>query len=106
MAELKKNIFIPENIQPSLVTFKKRNAKAKAKIKEKLVTSPQNSEDSSALSEDKSSNTIKWKKKNTGLVVISLVNNNSFDKDLFVIVFKADHDIPITSINNTTKQNN
>ncbi|RFU26487.1 hypothetical protein B7463_g9853, partial [Scytalidium lignicola] len=88
------------------ITFKKRNAKAKAKIKEKPVTSPQNSEDSSALSEDKSSNTIKRKKKNTSLVAVSSVNNNSSDKDLFAIVFTADCDAPITSTNNTTKQSN
>ena len=107
MVETKEDLVTPTDVQPLFVTFKKRNATARGKIRERPATaSPSQTDDSSASSANESSHRIKQRKKNTGVVATSSVNNNSSNKDLFTTVFTADRNAPLTDTNDATKQSN
>jgi RING finger protein 113A len=107
MAEIKGNAAAPTDVQPLIVTFKKRGAKAKGNIRKGPATPPSSqSYDSSdySSSENKSGYRIKRRKKNnTGVVTASSANNKSSDKELSATIFAADRNVPITIANDATK---
>lgn len=106
MAETRESLATPTEVQPSSVTFKKRNATARGKIRERPATVPPfQIDDSSDSSAEESGHKIKQRKKNTGVVATS-VNDKSSDKDLFATVFTADRNAPLTDTNDATKQSN
>jgi RING finger protein 113A len=104
MAEAKENVATATDVQPVL-TFKKRNAKAKANIRERPPT-PTLSESDDSSSEDESGHRFKRRKKNTGAVTVSSTNNKPSDTNLSATVFTADRNASITSTNDATKQSN
>jgi RING finger protein 113A len=114
MAEIKGNAAAPTDVQPLIVTFKKRGAKAKGNIRKGPATpASSQSYDSSdyssdySSSENKSGYRIKRRKKNnTGVVAASSANNKSSDKELSATIFAADRNVPITITNDATKQSN
>jgi RING finger protein 113A len=104
MAEAKENVATATDVQP-VVTFKKRNAKAKVNIRERPPTpSPPESDGSS--SEDESGHRVKRRKKNTSAVTVSSIGSKPFDNDISATVFTADRNASITSTNDATKQSN
>ena len=107
MAETKENIATPADAQPLFVTFKKRNATARGKIRERPTTAPPlQIDDSSASSADESGHRIKQRKMNIGVVATSSVNNKSSNIDHLATVFKADRNAPLIGTNDATKQSN
>lgn len=103
------NVAASTDVQPSIVTFKKKGAKAKGNIRKRPATpAPSQSDDSSdySSSENESGHRIKRRKKNTGVVTASSANNKSSDKELSATIFTADRNATITSTNDATKQNN
>jgi RING finger protein 113A len=83
-----------ETQQPEERLARERPAKA----------SPLQTDDSSTSSADESGHRIKQRKKNTGVVATSSVNNKSSNKDFFATVFTADRNALLTGTNDATKQ--
>lgn len=93
--------------QPVSVTFKKRKATARGKIRERPVTAPPlQSDESSASSGNESGHRVKQRKQNAGVVATSSVNNKPSNKDLFTTNFTADRDAPFTGADDATKRSN
>lgn len=91
-----------------IAVFKKRGAKGKANIRKRPATPPPANSDSDSdysSSEDESGQRVKRRKK-TATVTVSSRNNATGGKDLSATVFTADRDVPITSVNDATKQSN
>jgi RING finger protein 113A len=90
--------------------FKKRGAKGKANLRKRPVTPPPAQSDSDSdlsSSEDEAGRRIKRRKKNTGAVTATSRGAASVaSKDLSATVFAADRSVPITSVNDATKQSN
>src|SRR5438045_9570487 len=100
MAETKRNVAAPTDVQSLMVAFKKRGAKAKGNIRKTPATPVSSQSDDSSdysSSENKSGHRIKRRKKDTGVVTASSTNNKSFDKELSATIFTADRNVPITS---------
>jgi RING finger protein 113A len=89
-----------------IITFKKRNAKAKGNIRERPPSPVQSSSGDDYYSENDAGHRIKRRKKNVGAVVASTTNIKSSDKDLTATVFKADRNTAIASANDATKRSN
>ncbi|KAL9123692.1 MAG: hypothetical protein Q9217_006902 [Psora testacea] len=107
MTETQENSITPTNVQPLSVAFKKRNATARGKIRAKPArTPPLQTDDSSDSSADEPGHRIKQRKKNTGVVTTSSVNDKSSNQDLFGTAFTADRNAPFTGTNDATKQSN
>lgn len=91
-----------------IAVFKKRGAKGKANIRKRPATPPPVNSDSDSdysSSEDESGRRVKRRKK-TATVTVSSRNNATGGKDLSATVFTADRNVPITSVNDATKQSN
>lgn len=91
-----------------IAVFKKRGAKGKANIRKRPATPPPANSDSDgdySSSEDESGRRVKRRKK-TATVTVSSRNNATGGKDLSATVFTADRNVPITSVNDATKQSN
>ena len=107
MAETKENLATPTDVHPVFITFKKRSATARGKVRERPAAAPPlQTDESFPSSADESGHRIKQRKKNTGVEATSSMNNKSSNKDLFAIVFTADRDAPLTGTNDATKQSN
>lgn len=93
--------------QAPVAVFKKRGAKGKANIRKRPATPPPADSDDSdySSSEDESGQRVKRRKK-TATVTVSSKDNVSASRDLNATVFSADRSVPITSVNDATKQSN
>jgi RING finger protein 113A len=107
MAGTEESIALPTGGQPPIVTFKKRNAKAKGSIRERPTTvqAPSQSDDSSSSGDD-SSHIVKRRKKNSSAITASTSKDKSSEKDLYATVFTANRNASITSTNDATKSVN
>ncbi|RYO99597.1 hypothetical protein DL766_006751 [Monosporascus sp. MC13-8B] len=93
--------------------FKKRGAKGKANIRKREASPPPAADDSDACdsytsSEDEAGQRVKRRKKNTAAVTASSRDQNA-DTNVFhsnATVFEADRSVPITNVNDATKQTN
>ena len=95
----------PTAVTP-IITFKKRNAKAKGNIRGRPPSPVQSSSDDDYYSENDARHRVKRRKKNVGAVVASTTNIKSSDKDLPATVFKADRNTAIANANDATKRSN
>jgi RING finger protein 113A len=89
--------------------FKKRGAKGKSNLRKRPATPPPANSDSDSdfsSSEDETGQRVKRRKKNTGTVTASSKDSARSGKDLSATVFTADRSLPITSVNDATKQSN
>ncbi|EMR66958.1 RNA-splicing factor [Eutypa lata] len=90
--------------------FKKRGAKARANIRKRPATPPPADDDSDdyTSSEDEAGQRVKRRKNNKAAVTASSKNHdtNTTAPHSNTTVFKADRSVPITSVNDATKQSN
>ncbi|RYP22643.1 hypothetical protein DL767_009004 [Monosporascus sp. MG133] len=96
-----------------VAVFKKRGAKGKANIRKRQATPPPAADDSDASddytsSEDEAGQRVKRRKKNTSAVTASSRDHNANTNVSHsnATVFDADRSVPITSVNDATKQTN
>ncbi|RYP44450.1 hypothetical protein DL768_009071 [Monosporascus sp. mg162] len=90
--------------------FKKRGAKGKANIRRRQATPPpaddSDASDNYTSSEDEAGRRVKRRKKNTAAVTASSKDHNANTNVSHsnATVFEADRSVPITSVNDATKQ--
>jgi RING finger protein 113A len=91
--------------------FKKRGAKGKSNLRKRPATPPPAASDSDdsdySSSEDESGQRVKRRKKNAVVTASSKdAGSSAAGKDLSATVYTADRSVPITSVNDATKQSN
>lgn len=107
MAETEEQPALPADGQLPVVTFKKRNAKAKGRIRERPAIVQAASDSDSSSSGDESGRRVKRRKNNSSVITASTAKDKSAsDKDLYATVFTADRNAAITNTNDATKSVN
>lgn len=94
-----------------IAIFKKRGAKGKSNLRKRPATPPPAASDSDdsdySSSEDESGQRVKRRKKNAVVTASSRdAGSSAAGKDLSATVYTADRSVPITSVNDATKQSN
>jgi RING finger protein 113A len=108
MAETEEQPALRTDGQSPVVTFKKRNAKAKGRIRERpaIVQAASDSDDSSS-SGDEAGRRVKRRKNNSGVITATTAKDKSTSNiDLYSTVFTADRNAAITNTNDATKSVN
>ena len=100
-----------ETPEAPIAIFKKRGAKGKSNLRKRPATPPAAASDSDdsdySSSEDESGQRVKRRKKNAVVTASSKdAGSSAAGKDLSATVYTADRSVPITSVNDATKQSN